>query len=279
MDNVTLIDCQFTIYTFGYQKSHNAELLRRVSEYSKSGVYFFIENRDAIAESFADCLGGLLSVVGQNIAITLKSLGDNDIKILNELQIVEKIPKKEYVINFGDIQSEESKDILVEIEIPSTELRYDNYNLVEWKIDYFNVLNLTQKEEIIVSTIGREYNPPTETDPDVEMQVNRILTIKALKEAEEARQKGNTEEFKQIIEKTVTRIETSNVEGKEKGETYNNYNDQLIHDLKQGITEINQGNEQSYYYMQNVYDMHNHQRSNNKSNVTYITAKKKTKKV
>jgi len=266
-ENVVIRDCPFTIYTFGYQQSHNAELLRRVAEFSKSGVYFYIENKDSIAESFADCIGGLLSVIGQNITITVKALGDIEFKILNELQIVEKVPKKEYVINYGDIQSEESKDIICELEVPSIDFRYDNYNLLEWKIEYFNVITLVQKEELLVSTIGREYAPSTETNFEVENQVNRILAIKALKEAEEARQKGESEKSKRILEETKQKIETSKT-------GQDTYSHQLISDLNQGVTELNSGGDRSYYYMQNVYDMHNKQRSNNKSNTTYITGKK-----
>jgi len=240
-----------------------------VSEYSKSGVYFFIENKDSIAESFADCFGGLLSVVAQNITITIKAVGNNEIKVMNDLQIVEKVPNKEYVVNFGDIQSEESKDILCEIEIPMVEQRSDDYQLIEWKIEYFNVLNLQQKEESLFATIGREFTPAEDINPEVDMQVNRILTTKALKEAEIARQEGRNEESKTILLNTVTQLETQNNDN-------NTYTNQLLTDLKQGIDCLNTS--EGTYYMQNVYDMHNKQRSNKSSNETYITKKKKQQK-
>jgi hypothetical protein len=35
------------------------------------GAYYYIDTAEKIPESFADCLGGLLSVVGQNMEISL----------------------------------------------------------------------------------------------------------------------------------------------------------------------------------------------------------------
>jgi len=266
----TLQDYPFTIYTFGYQKNHNATLLRRIAEYSKSGVYFFIEHKDSIAESFADCLGGLLSVVAQNINITVKVCGDNEVKILNELQKVEVIPNKEIIVKFGDIQSEESKDILCEIVVPAIEPT-DEFYLLEWKIEYFNVLNLTQKELFIKTSVARNNNTPPEININVDMQYNRIITAKALKEAEEARQNRKFDEGKQLLEAAVAQLESSVSVGTE-------YTKQLITDLKQAIQELGTRKEEGSYYMQNVYDKHNKQRSNFSSDVTYVTSKKAQKK-
>jgi Mg-chelatase subunit ChlD len=59
----------FSLYTFGYGASHNEHLLKNLSEVG-SGMYYFIENNDIIPESFGDCLGGLLSVVAQNMKVS-----------------------------------------------------------------------------------------------------------------------------------------------------------------------------------------------------------------
>ena len=36
-----------------------------------------------IPESFADCLGGLLSVVGQNLSVKIETVGDNTISAVH----------------------------------------------------------------------------------------------------------------------------------------------------------------------------------------------------
>ena len=37
-------------------------------------MYYFVETQDKIADAFADCLGGLLSVAAQNLKLRIHSL-------------------------------------------------------------------------------------------------------------------------------------------------------------------------------------------------------------
>ena len=83
------------MYTFGFGDDHDANLLEAISQ-AAEGAYYYIDSAKKvhihsdydlllslgvchsflyacvqIPESFADCLGGLLSVVGQNIELSL----------------------------------------------------------------------------------------------------------------------------------------------------------------------------------------------------------------
>jgi len=271
-ENNNLTDTPFTIFTFGYQQNHNAELLRRIAEYSKSGVYFFIENKDAIAQCFADCLGGLLSVVAQNINITVRACGENEVTILSDLQKIESVPHKEIAIKFGDIQSEESKDIVCEIKVPVIENPSEIYDLIEWHIEYFNVLNLNQRSEVIKITTNRQVAPVSENDSYVDMQYNRILVAKALKEADSSRQSGNNQQAKKILLDTIQLLEKS-------PSAQTPFTQQLIKDLTQAAQELETQSETSTYTMQNLSDKHSKQRSNYSNDTTYITGKKNKKKM
>ena len=53
---------------------HDEDALRGVAEASK-GLFYFIEQPDAIPAAFADCLGGLSSVVCQNASLELRAAG------------------------------------------------------------------------------------------------------------------------------------------------------------------------------------------------------------
>jgi len=57
----------------------------------------------------------------------------------------------------------------------------------------------------------------------------------------------------------------------------NTYTVQLLEDLRQAMTEITR--EEGSYYMQNSYDMHNKQRSNKSTSITYTTIKKSSQKL
>lgn len=61
------------VHTFGFGAQHSESLLQALATTSE-GTYYFIENEDSIPTSFGDCLGGLLTVAGQNLKLTIHPL-------------------------------------------------------------------------------------------------------------------------------------------------------------------------------------------------------------
>merc|ERR1711968_119719 len=61
-------DSLFSVYTFGFGADHDPLLLQNISS-AAQGLYYFIQTTEAIPDSFADCLGGLLSVAAQNVRL------------------------------------------------------------------------------------------------------------------------------------------------------------------------------------------------------------------
>ena len=55
---------QACVFTMGYGVEHDSETLHAVAD-AGNGLFYYIENRDNIPDSFCDCLGGLLSVAAQ----------------------------------------------------------------------------------------------------------------------------------------------------------------------------------------------------------------------
>lgn len=61
-----------TVFTFGFGGDHDDDLLKKISEAGK-GIYYYVENEEKIPPAFADCLGGLISVVGQVLLLSTKA--------------------------------------------------------------------------------------------------------------------------------------------------------------------------------------------------------------
>jgi len=76
-----------TVYTFGFGGDHNVDMLNDIAE-EGNGQYLFIKGTEDIGPSFADCLGGVLSVLAQDITLTIEPVGDT--KIIKVLGIVKK---------------------------------------------------------------------------------------------------------------------------------------------------------------------------------------------
>ncbi len=64
------IQDSFTLNTFGYGKDHDAVLMDDLAKL-KDGTFYFIEKVDDVGECFADCVGGLISVVAKDGVISV----------------------------------------------------------------------------------------------------------------------------------------------------------------------------------------------------------------
>merc|ERR1719240_1038455 len=65
-----------SMYTFGFGADHNETCLRNLATASgAAGMYYYVSTAEDIPNAFADCLGGLTSVVAQNTTLSLEPLG------------------------------------------------------------------------------------------------------------------------------------------------------------------------------------------------------------
>jgi Mg-chelatase subunit ChlD len=129
------------IFTFGFGSDHSEKLLSEIAA-AGSGQYYYIESEENIALAFADALGGLLSVAAQNVTLDFMP---------SEGVVIEQIhtPLKTTQIaggcqvNCGDLLSEESKDILLDIRLPSLlgvlAVDHFEFKIGTLKVSYFDV--------------------------------------------------------------------------------------------------------------------------------------------
>ena len=63
----------FTIHTFGFGNDHDPQTMRDIAKL-KDGNFYYVKDLTVVDECFVDALGGLMSVVGQNLRINVKCL-------------------------------------------------------------------------------------------------------------------------------------------------------------------------------------------------------------
>ena len=105
------------IFTFGFGSDHSEKLLSEIAA-AGSGQYYYIESEENIALAFADALGGLLSVAAQNV--TLDFMPSEGV-VIGQIHTPFKTTQISggSQVHCGDLLSEESKDILLDIRLPS----------------------------------------------------------------------------------------------------------------------------------------------------------------
>jgi hypothetical protein len=211
-----------TINTFGFGADHDATLLKKIADHGQ-GMYYYINSTPSIAEAYADCLGGLLSVVGQDIKVTFEVAGEQVTinRILTRFRTTEIEPGRVYELALGDIQSEERRDILVDVSIAAsatTDLREADvaWPVLKTTVTYTNVITGQSGARVAhTATIirrpaaGHHLREDDTRDVTVDRQLNRWLAAEAMEAANEAARDGEMERAREIIKRASGRIAES----------------------------------------------------------------------
>ncbi|KAL6198573.1 hypothetical protein ACLB2K_028362 [Fragaria x ananassa] len=84
---------EIPVHTFGFGNDHDASIMHAISDAS-GGTFSYTESVGMIQDSFALCIGGLLSVVAQELRLTVRS-ASSGVKI-------ESIPSGRHVSQISD---------------------------------------------------------------------------------------------------------------------------------------------------------------------------------
>eukprot|EP00331_Platyophrya_macrostoma_P007534 CAMPEP_0176424840 /NCGR_PEP_ID=MMETSP0127-20121128/11059_1 /TAXON_ID=938130 /ORGANISM="Platyophrya macrostoma, Strain WH" /LENGTH=551 /DNA_ID=CAMNT_0017805939 /DNA_START=100 /DNA_END=1755 /DNA_ORIENTATION=+ len=116
----------FTINSFGYGNDHSPELMNDVAKI-KEGAFYYVEKLDQVDECFVDCLGGLLSVIAEDVKIEIKAEPSG---IFPKVEITKAYGSegmwtidpetKTYSTRIEQLISGKKKDYMLMLKIPSS---------------------------------------------------------------------------------------------------------------------------------------------------------------
>jgi len=111
------------IFTFGFGADHNEDLLLSLSR-ATLGQYYFLKDTEAIPAAFADCLGGLVTVVAQNATLSLLPTGGRHPRaslgaLLGDAYASTPSADGGVTIRLGDLFAEDEKDVLIQLKLPA----------------------------------------------------------------------------------------------------------------------------------------------------------------
>jgi len=134
------IDSICSVHTFGYGSEPDPEYLKDIAE-EGNGMFYKIDTANDIPLAFADCLGGLLSVVAQHIILTIESpkcVKISDVQSTYPSRVID--PRMKIEIHVEDIYSEEEKDFLVTMEMEKVDGAIEKWNILDCDVKYINVI-------------------------------------------------------------------------------------------------------------------------------------------
>ena len=102
-------------------------MLKAIANNSLGGTYSDVR-MDNMTLAFSQCLGGLLSVVAQDLTVTISQIKDNStIRQVSAGSYPQSIDNTtgSVTITFGDIYIKETRTVLVDLHLPSTGKKKD----------------------------------------------------------------------------------------------------------------------------------------------------------
>jgi len=248
----------FTVNTFGFGSDHDANMLKKVAE-TTNGTYYFVDKEESIARSFADCIGGLVSVVGQNILFNIDAATGVTIKkVMSSFTTKIITPGLSYQVIVPDLQSEEKRDILVTVELPATDEPVSVFPVLKASVVYKNVVNKRQDTQQCLFCIDRPVSPSV-FPPNIALdkQHNRLLVADALSNANELSKNGQLAQGKEVLNAAIQRVQES-VSSQEQ------FCKGLVDDLKKCLTGLQDANtyrSHGQQYMNTCHSAHGYQRT------------------
>ncbi|XP_030508601.2 probable E3 ubiquitin-protein ligase EDA40 [Cannabis sativa] len=190
------------VYTFGFGADHDPTVLKIVADNSAGGTFSAVQNEDNLSIAFSQCLAGLLTVVVQDLKLTLTEV-ETESSIENvsagNYPQSKDIDAGSVTISFGDLYDKEIRKVLVHLLLPSIPKPRGADVLT---IDYnystggklFRVtpqrVNIRRKETLVEET----------EKEDVMMEDNRLFVAKTMKEA---RSMANDKRLEEARDKIV----------------------------------------------------------------------------
>jgi len=244
-----------TIYTFGFGSDHDPALLKAVSD-KGNGVYSFITDKDIIATAFADCLGGLLSVVAQNIVVSIQPLNGVIISKLNTSYKYEE-QNGLIILTIGDIQSEEEKDIVFNIKLPAVSETAE-IPILNVSVSYFDVIRSQQVDKAVTFNIHRNDHISPTINLSVDRQKNRMIVTESISEAKKLGDAGDITGGRKVVNDAILKLKSS-------ATAQDEYIQSLIKDLEDCLSTLRDTTSytsRGTYQMSSYYSSHSYQRAN-----------------
>ncbi|XP_028808005.1 E3 ubiquitin-protein ligase WAV3 [Neltuma alba] len=189
------VGLQIPVHAFGFGADHDATSMHSISEMS-GGTFSFIEAEDVIQDAFAQCIGGLLSVVVQELQVKVEcvhpALKLGSVKA-GSYRASTMADARMATINVGDLYAEEERDFLVTVNVP-IDKSCDEMSLLIVRSLYRDPLTkeMVALEETSKVKIQRpEVAGELVVSLEVDRQRNRLRAAEAMAEARVAAERGD----------------------------------------------------------------------------------------
>jgi len=206
-----------SIFTFGYGHDHNENVLRSLAEGSH-GLCYFVEQPDHIPSAFADCLGGLVSVVCQNATLELKATGGRRATAKIEKMLCDTTYKVATqadgvtVLQLGDLYADDEKDVLFKVRLAALPApKAEPQPVIESVLKYYAVAAKRFEEVRVTLQLARPEQPPPDAAVHLGLdeQRNRLEAAEAMEQASALADRGERKAGEALLHEAAAKVGAS----------------------------------------------------------------------
>ncbi|KAI4995483.1 hypothetical protein ZWY2020_035386 [Hordeum vulgare] len=212
-------DWSAPIHTFGFGNDHDAAAMHVIAE-ATGGTFSFIENEAVIQDAFAQCIGGLLSVVVQEarIAVSCVHPGVRVVSVKSgryESHVDED--GRAASVRVGELYADEERRFLLFLTVPTAEAT-DGATTALVRV-IFSYRNAATGADVSVTAedtvVARPEHAPNASERSVEVERERVRVEAAedIAAARAAAERGEHQEAVEILENRQRALEQSEAGG------------------------------------------------------------------
>ncbi len=194
------------ITTLGIGLGYNEDLMTQLALRS-DGNHAFVENADQLATFFNYELGDVLSVVAQDIDITIEF--DEGIKPLRVLNREADIHGRTATFSIGQLVSKQQRYFIIEAEVDATKAGKKR-NLADVEVSYANMV--TNKKQRLRDSASVRFSKSKRSvtkheNKDVMVAAAEFLALKNSRKAVALRDEGKADEAERLLLDNVAQLE------------------------------------------------------------------------
>lgn len=198
--------------TMGLGTDFNEDLMMAMA-HSGGGAFYFIESPEVAPTIFNEELRGLLSVVGQNLTITITT--SNHVSGVEQLNAYPSFQEKQVIAyRLGDIYAEEEKTLVLQLSIPALK-KLGAQQIATLKFEYDELQDNSGSEhhvwEMPVNVNVSSGATSLPRDPKILQSVLLLKAANARKEAIREADNGQYENATGVLRKAIDEIDNSGI--------------------------------------------------------------------
>lgn len=198
--------------TMGLGTDFNEDLLVAIAT-AGGGAFYFIESPEVAPLIFREELRGLLSVVGQNLSISLEL--SPYVTAVDQLNAYPSSSERDRVaFRLGDVFGEEIKTLALELSLSGLD-RVGEVRIAVLRFEYDELSDTGAEHRImelpVVVNVQQEQVQPLLPNPQVSQTVLLLKAAQARSEAINAADRGNYTDASQVLERAAEAIAESGI--------------------------------------------------------------------